>query len=341
MTLDAVKGQARAVDRLLSAVRRGTVHHAYLFVGPSGVGKELAARGFTQALLCTERPGQGCGTCSTCQRVERGSHPDVQWLMPEAEQVARGLAARADFTNVPSRELKVEQVRRLQERLSLHALEAKRKVAVLLCGEGINDPAQNALLKTLEEPPSDTTLILVAVSADRLLPTIRSRVSLVPFAPLPRDFVASELERARKLDRATAELVAELSGGSLGTALALDVEGLKGRRELLEAFEKLSPSDARPWLAFAEQHGSSRDEAEEALTLLSVWLRDLLHVKAGLEDIAQRDLLSLARTASARSEAELLRRARLVERAKAALARNGSARMALERMLIEMAEGAP
>src|SRR3954464_14981354 len=101
MTLAAVKGQSRAIDRLLSAIRRSTVHHAYLFVGPSGVGKELAVRGFAQALLCSERPGEGCGACSTCQRVERGNHPDVLWLMPEAELVSRGLAARADFTHVP------------------------------------------------------------------------------------------------------------------------------------------------------------------------------------------------------------------------------------------------
>src|SRR5262249_54575167 len=92
MTLRRVLGQPRATDALRSALKGGSVHHAYLFAGPEGVGKELAAVSFAQALLCTQKPGDGCARCSACRRVERRSHPDVTWVMPEEEQVARGTA---------------------------------------------------------------------------------------------------------------------------------------------------------------------------------------------------------------------------------------------------------
>ncbi len=117
--------------------------------------------GMAQALVCPEAPMVGCGRCAACTRVTRFHHPDVLWLMPEDESVRRKLAARSDFDHVPSREIRVDQVRRLQERLALRPLEAPRKVVLLLPAEAMNPQAQNAFLKTLEEPPPDTVLLLV------------------------------------------------------------------------------------------------------------------------------------------------------------------------------------
>src|SRR5688500_16443496 len=131
MTLASVVGQSRAVDALQAALRSGSVHHAYLFAGPEGVGKELAALGLAQALTCPEKPNEGCGSCAGCSRIAKGSHPDVTWLMPDAERLARGLAGRSDFSGTPSREIRVEQIRGLLERISLRGLESKRKVAIV------------------------------------------------------------------------------------------------------------------------------------------------------------------------------------------------------------------
>lgn len=342
MTLADVQGQQRAIDRLRAALTRGTVHHAYLFLGPEGVGKALTARAFAQALLCPERPNEGCGTCPVCTRVERGSHPDVLTVMPEAERVARGLAARSDFEKTPSQAVKVEQIRGLQERLALHALEAKRKVAILLSAERLNEQAQNAFLKTLEEPPSDTTLILVSTSAQILLPTIRSRCAQVPFGPLPRALIASRVAAEKKLDGPTAELVAELSEGSLGRALEMDTRFLTSREALLTRFEALDPKDARTWLSFAETFGASREEAESALSMLSLWVRDVLALKSGRAGAAHGALAALAtQAAGRRSELWLLKAREWIETTRYRIAeRNGSARLQLERMLIALAEAA-
>ncbi len=338
MTLASVIGQPRAIDALQAALRGGVVHHAYLFAGPEGVGKELAAVGLAQALTCPEQPDVGCGSCASCTRVARGLHPDVTWLMPDEERVTRKLAGRSDFTGTPSRDLRVEQVRGLQERLALRGLESRRKVALILSAHRMNDQAQNAFLKTLEEPPADTTIILIASAMDRLLPTIRSRCGKVLFGPLPVDLVAQRVQQERKLDPQTAALAAVMAGGSLGRALRLDMEGLARRKELLTRFEALRPDDALPVLRFAEELSGSREGAEQALALLALWGRDVALVKAGAEGLANMDLKELAREAAARtSDAELHRRHHLIERAQAAIGqRNGSPRLQLERMLLEM-----
>ncbi|WP_163865807.1 DNA polymerase III subunit delta' [Myxococcus eversor] len=338
MTLASVLGQPRAIDSLQAALRGGAVHHAYLFAGPEGVGKELAAVGLAQALTCPEQPDVGCGACASCVRVAKGLHPDVTWVMPDDERVSRGLAGRSDFTGTPSRELRVEQIRNLQERLALRGLESRRKVAIIISAQAMNVQAQNAFLKTLEEPPSETTLVLVANAVDKLLPTIRSRCSKVHFGPLSVELVAERVRTVRKLDADTAQLAAIMAGGSLGRALALDVEALARRKDVVTAFESLRGEDAVGLLRFADEHGGSREDAEATLELLVLWTRDVALVRAGREDsLANRDLRALAVDVASRiSDAWLHRRHSLLEAARAAVARNGAPRLQLERMLIDL-----
>jgi DNA polymerase-3 subunit delta' len=339
MTLAAVKGQERAVDALRAALRSGSVHHAYLFAGPEGVGKELTAVGFVQALMCPEKPQEGCGACSMCLRVSKRNHPDITWLMPEAEQVKRGLAGRSDFTGTPSRELKVEQVRQLQERLSFRALEGGYKVALIAAADWMNTQAQNALLKTLEEPPPQTLMLLVASSMDRLLPTIRSRCSKVHFGPLPRELLAEELRTQRKLEPDLASLVAVMSAGSMGRALEYDVARLKKRKEVIERFEGVRADDARTVLRFAEDFGGSREDAEDSLEILSLWLRDLALTQAGGGEPANKDLTALLGEAAPKyGEGALHRGRELIGAAQRALKQNASPKLQLERTLLRMFE---
>ncbi len=173
---------------------------------------------------------------------------------------------------------------------------------------------------------------------DRLLPTIRSRCSKVYFGPLPADLIAERVQKERKLDAASARLAATMAGGSLGRALSMDLDVLAQRKDILTRFEALRPDDALGLLAFAEEHGSSREDAEQALELLTLWTRDVALARAGVDALANQDLLELAREVAARtSEAGLHKRHALLERALGAISqRNGSPRLQLERMLIEM-----
>lgn len=333
-----VHGQAKAVETLRLALERKAVPHALLFHGPDGVGKELCAVALAEGLTCPEAPGVGCGKCTSCKRVVKRNHPDVTWVLPEDEQVTRGWAGRSDFDHTPSRDIRIEQVRQLQERLAFRALESKHKVALIIEAHAMNPPAQNALLKTLEEPAAGTVLVLVSSAPDKLLPTIRSRCAKVLFAPLPLDFIASRVAADRKLNEADARQVAAMAGGSLSRALALDVDLLQHRREVIEKFEALKADDARGWLAFAEVFGEGRPEAEMCLDVLGVWFRDVAVAQAGGESLINADLSSLAQQAARRvTAATLHQRSVMLDEARNAItARNGAVRLQLERMLIEM-----
>jgi DNA polymerase-3 subunit delta' len=251
-------------------------------------------------------------------------------------------AGRSDFSATPSRDIRIEQVRRLQERLAFRALEAKHKVALLITAHAMNQPAQNALLKTLEEPPRDTVLILVSSAPDKLLPTIRSRCAKAAFGPLPTALIAEKVKatatKKNPIDDVLAHQIAEMSAGSLARAMSLDPATLERRREIIERFEQLSPDDASGWLALAETLGEDRPTAEAALDVLQVWFRDVALAQVGGEKLINVDLKELAQQATARvSPARLQRRTQLIDEAKNAITqRNGAARLQLERMFVEM-----
>jgi DNA polymerase-3 subunit delta' len=335
-----VAAQERAVALLAAALEHDRVHHALLFTGPSGVGKETAARALAASLLCTSRGGvpvvEACGVCDACRRVERDVHPDLLVLMPEAEAIARGRLAREDLAHAPSRDLKIEQVRALEAQLALAPL-GPRRVVLLVQADAMNPAAQNAFLKTLEEPPSGTHLLLLAEAEGKLVPTLRSRCVRVPFVPLPVDLVAARLMEQKGLDRGTAELCAALSGGSLGRALALDPAGLEDRAGTLQAIEELTPDDVRPALSLAEAIGADgRDPAETRIDAIALFYRDVAAAAEGAADtdLAHRDLAVLARSAAERGVPDALRRHQLALQAREALRRHGAGRLAAERMLL-------
>jgi hypothetical protein len=164
--------------------------------------------------------------------------------MPEAEQVERGISGRSDFSATPSRDIRIEQIRKLQERLSFRALEARHKVALLVTAHAMNQPAQNALLKTLEEPPRDTVLILISSAPDKLLPTIRSRCAKAAFGPLGIDFIAQKVKAAAARREQPARLQLERALPVKGT-LRIHLRCRRGLESFVkeEAEEKLRSHD--------------------------------------------------------------------------------------------------
>jgi DNA polymerase-3 subunit delta' len=367
MPFSEVRAQERATGSLRAALRRGTLHHAYLLGGPAGVGKGTAARLLAQAANCEgglagpaglrEDP---CGTCLPCRKIAHGTHPDVLVLAEEREMVRRK-AWEPEGGRSPSRDIVVAQVRDLVDhRLALRRFEGRRRVVVIDPADAMNVQAQNALLKTLEEPPDDTTLVLVSSSPDALLPTIRSRCLRVAFAPLP-DGVVAELVVASARARAGAKglggealarieaearAVAPLSGGSVTRAEALLGAEQAGLNASLRAAAALRADEPLGWLAFARSlgrtgqdgaegdDGSDRERVAELGQALLAWWRDVLAVQAGGEPLLADLADATRRTAAALSPPEVLRRRAGVERLLAGLRQNAAGPLALERMLI-------
>lgn len=269
MSYDGVRGHRAAIRILREAVSGGRVASGYLLFGPEGVGKATVARRFARAIFCPDgaRSGEACGACPACTRSASGSHPGLVEIERESQAT----------------QLKVSQVHELAEKLSLRPLEGEAKVAVLDDVERANEESFNALLKTLEEPPPRTTLVLVTSNREVVPETVRSRCQGVRFGPLPKGDVREILRGAAEdLDPEAVEALADLAAGSPGRALRLRELGYpeKAREtEALFAEGAVVGADplevARKVTALLATGGrqDKRDRVREALVLLSEHVR--------------------------------------------------------------------
>jgi DNA polymerase III subunit delta' len=270
-----VLGHEWAAKMLQRHVAAGEMRHAYLFSGPSGVGRRTLALRFAQALNCTQppSPGQPCGACRVCVQTGLMQYPDLSIVQPETEGAV----------------IKVEQVRDLQHALSLSPYEARYRVALLLDFQQANANTQNALLKTLEEAPERVILLLVASTPESLLPTIASRCEILRLRPMPFERLSQALIERLKLPPEDAQLLAHLAGGRLGYALQMHANPdiLDQRRTWLEDLRTLLSASRRERFAYAESivKGRDRPAVKASLAeLYQVWLsfwRDLLLVASG------------------------------------------------------------
>jgi DNA polymerase-3 subunit delta' len=374
MPFSELIAQDRALAPLRSALRRGALHHAYLFGGPEGVGKAQAAQLLAQAANC-EGPGapgrdDPCGECGPCRKIAKGVHPDVL-VLREERTMAKAGAWEPKGGRAPSKDVVVDQIRDVVDRrLSMRRFEGRRRFVVIDPADAMNVAAQNALLKTLEEPPDDTTLVLVASSPDALLPTVRSRCMRVSFAPLPPEAVAARLMpgapgiAARRLKRLKKEaeeraeddvppaedvelevarelrIAAAVGGDGRAIAEAGSEAALAALGTAVPALAALGGDDAGEWLAWAALHGDERDTAKGVCDVVEVWLRDVVAVQAGGERLALGELAGTTRrAAAAMAPAEALRRVEQVRRCRTALRQNASPVLAMERMLIGWFDG--
>ncbi len=305
--LSTVLAQSTAVDTLRRAIAADRVHHAYLFDGPEGVGKERAALGLAQALVCERRaPGSSdaCGTCRACVRAvpRPGQAGEQRPLHPDVVVLARGLY---DPTTIGRRspetqDLSIDQVRTLVlARAAFPPLEGRAKVFIVRRAEELSQAAANALLKTLEEPGPQTHFVLLSALADSLLPTIRSRTQRVRFGPLPDD-VVTELLAAQGVENPAA--IAALAGGSMANALVLSDPEASARREefVSRAMAALAARDLGPALELAEEakkvgKEGSMAQIEALAAALGVQARDAAAIEASTADVAAaRHALALA-----------------------------------------------
>lgn len=303
MSFRDILGHERPKELLKQSLRRNRLHHAYLFWGPEGVGKRLVAQALAQALNCGQpEDGEACGQCLSCRKIAKSNHPDYLCLEIEPDKTT----------------ISIDQVRGMQVFLAYKPYEGLCKVAVVGEAHRMREEAASALLKTLEEPPGRSYLILIAPSPSYLLPTIVSRCQLISFAPLPIPLLGKELERRLKISPGPAALMASLSEGSLGAALELDPKTLLSERaEVIEAWEAMEKGKLSEAQDLAEEWGKKREDTQELLRMLILWHRDLLAASFGApyelffnSDQAEK----LRATAQKHSSWEWLRRLTLLRR---------------------------
>jgi DNA polymerase-3 subunit delta' len=312
-----VRGQDRAREFLRAALARDRLPHALLFAGMDGIGKRCLALAFVARLQCEHDGEDACGECASCRQIGAGSHPDVQ-----AVSVAPG-----------KKEIGIDRIRDLKRFMQLRPIRGKMKVALIDEAHLLTIPAQNALLKVLEEPPGRSLLLLVSSNPDALLATVRSRCQRLQFAPLPTDTVVEILTAVSDIDAESARELAVLAEGSPGRA-----------RMLQACLDGVSRADWRQRLAGLEQARYVRlartaNELSSPETQVATKLEMLL---SDLRDEAVHGVSAETLDASPTSAVKLrslLRRADAVDAAWNLIRRgNPNRQLLLEALLLRLAD---
>lgn len=362
---ERILGQPQVRAFLRAVVAQGGIGQAYLFTGPAGSNKTLAAYALAQAVICEQR---GCGTCDACRRVMRRSHPDVRYYAPEG---AGGYL--------------VDQIREIVSDVSMAPIQAASKVYIIDRADLLGVQAANAFLKTLEEPPANVHMILLGRTREGVLPTIVSRCQVVPFRHIPVGEACGIVSQNTGVPRQRAAVAIQACGGSLTRAMefARSSERFEFRGRVVQVLESLRLADDLDVLEYASELIErakapldlvrSRQEQEMAesadfmaksalrqielrhkrtlsaktaeslnqvTAIIRSWLRDVLMICTGAAHLViNEDVMSGLQDAAAATDAASLTRAlRIVEETDAAIAYNVSPETCIDVLLLQTRE---
>jgi len=260
MALKDVLGQDSVVKYLKAALLKNRVANTYLFIGPKGIGKEETALSLAKALNCQkDLLGDCCDECPSCDLINKSQHPDVHIL-------------KCDDTSI-----KIEQIRQIQQSIYLRPYQGKKKVYIINNIEKFTPDAANAFLKTLEEPPKDSLIILTASSTSGILSTVLSRCQKINFCTFDSEFLREELESKFNLDKSFSRYLSKFSSGRLSFALNLkDANFIEFKDTCLDTYIRQKKDSA-------EIDSFIKDKSDMNLCLCVVlsWLRDIFVLKNG------------------------------------------------------------
>ena len=323
-TFEEIRGNTPLVEQLRRSAASGRSSHAYLFLGGAGAGKRLIANTFAKALQC-EGEKRPCDSCKSCHAFNHGNHPDVIYFQP--------LKNGKTYT--------IEDVReQLLKTVDLKPFQYEKKIYIIEKADTLNIQSQNALLKTLEEPPAHAVFLLLAERAEAFLPTILSRVVVMKIRPLSAETIADYLMQAGHLAEES-HILSAYAQGRIGQALELvEDEGFREmRQDILGKLEALpSMSEGEAYLLAKDLEGYKNDL--RFLDIMELWYRDLLTAKSLREEgyLIQRDKKDAIFRAAKEPAALLAKKAAAVRTARMRLAQNANFRLTMEVMLMDLKE---
>ena len=274
------------LDRFATLMKNGRLAHAYFFTGPQGIGKVATALALAKLVNCEDKGARDCG-CPSCLKIDNGNHADVVVIEHEEDKTV----------------ISADQIRALIGRLELRSLEGKYKVVILKEADQLSLEAANIFLKTLEEPSSDTLLILTSASPGRFLRTITSRCHEVRFFPLSNASLATRLKNEYDVSSVDADILAKFSAGSPGRAAEIQTSLMEGKNTILNEFVFAPTSEL-----MLKKYASDKDRARELCGVLLTFFRDIWLWKSGVteETLFNRDRLVDVRRLAAKYDLEAI-----------------------------------
>jgi DNA polymerase-3 subunit delta' len=260
MSFKDIVGQDKPIARLQGVLKNNHLAGAYLFSGPEGIGKKLVAFNFAKALNCLENGVDPCDSCLSCRKINNGQHPDIHIV-----------------DNGAFEEIKIEDIRFLQQQISLRSYEARFKVFIINDAHKLNPESANAFLKTLEEPPKNSVIILVTDKPGMVFRTIISRCQNVKFFSLGRREFEKVLGENYNMQEQVLHFLSFFCEGRIGAALQWkDKDIISQKNRIIDFFSSSSALNAEN--SFIQD----RETLRQSLSVLTGWFRDLYFIKAGI-----------------------------------------------------------
>ena len=252
---DEIIGNDKIKEALEKTVNENKVSHSYMFVGIDGIGKQLVAKKFAQAILCTKETEKSCNQCKSCIEFMSNNHPDFLYLEPDGNSI------------------KIEQIRYLQRKIQEKPIISNKKVYIINDADKMTTEAQNCLLKTLEEPPEYSTIILIGSNENAFLNTIKSRCMKIAFQPIEAKYIKQYMEETYGITNISQNML-EAFQGSIGKAIIL--KDKKEQYEHIEdMIEKLDKTDMTELIRLGEPLYQSKDEIMNILDYINIILLKL------------------------------------------------------------------
>jgi len=327
MRFSDIKGQDAIKEHLSKAVTGQKVSHAYMIQGEQNAGKMTLARAFAANLLCENRTdGDACEECLPCKKVADGNHPDVLYVTHEKNDIT------------------VDDIRsQINGTVDIRPYESTYKIYIIDDAERMNIQAQNALLKTLEEPPAYVVILLLATNQDRFLPTILSRCVKLHLVPVEDEIIEKDLIKRYQLADYQARMYASFAQGNYGKAMALaeDPEFAGRKRDLVEFLKNLDKMAVYQMISYADGFGKDKQAMEEYFDLLVLWYRDVLLYKSTLQESRlafQDESFFIAKQARAYSYGALEKIFSSIETTRRRIRSNVNPQLAMEQLFMIMKE---
>lgn len=317
-------GHEKIIQFLDKSVESQHLSHAYLFYGPSHIGKSKVAEYFVAKNFCLERNGP-CGQCFQCQQVFKNLHPDVFWLKDSL------------LDALENKKISVEQSRQIKNFLFSSPLAGRKKIVIIEKAENLSLSAVNALLKILEEPPGDGIIILISQGFKSLPATIRSRCQILRFSLPPREQALKFLQKEFSFKRERAEEVFDLSDGKIGLAIEFsqNQQTLELKKELIERFLDFFENNwTKNRFRMADLIISWEDSPQKNLNALLFLIRDIIMIKRGAVPLNRFIAARLKNFSSKCSQEKLISFIYQINRTQLLLTANVNAKMAVENLLI-------